>query len=102
MNTEFIVMTSSAKMPANCWGRYRNVALVEVEAGTWPKMISAHARGVVRIVEHYGPQFVGKTQRCAYMRVYEEAAARAEELNKAQLHSNYLRYVAEDTARAAA
>lgn len=48
----YLVMTSTAKMPMSCWGKYRNVALVELEQyfmGT-PKMISTHAKGVKRVV----------------------------------------------------
>ncbi|SDG59461.1 hypothetical protein SAMN05216338_1001846 [Bradyrhizobium sp. Rc2d] len=64
---DWIVMTASASMPSNCRGIYRNVAVIEIEkAGIVPKMISERARGVRRIVRHYGPQSVGKTDRCAY------------------------------------
>jgi hypothetical protein len=80
--TEYIVMTSSAKMPSSCWGRYQNVAIVEVEAGTkCPAMISERARGVVRIVHHYGPQFHGKSQNCNYYRTLLAATAEAARLN---------------------
>jgi len=86
MNTtrnRFIVMTSSAKMPAKVRAEYRNVALVEVAAdfeGT-PAMISANARGVVRIVRHYGALNVGKTSKSAYARAFAEATAEAGRLN---------------------
>ena len=43
MNTHFIVKTAAACMPASCWGQYRRVAVLEVEVGTEPKMISARA-----------------------------------------------------------
>lgn len=76
--TKFIVMTSSAKMPQSCWGTYRNVAVLEVEAGASPKMISKRARGVVRIIRHYGPQNVGSTERCAYERTLLDAHALVE------------------------
>lgn len=62
-------------------GPYRNVAVVEVEAGAEPKMISTRARGVRRIVRHYGPQSVGKTDRCAYRRTLAEAAELVVKLN---------------------
>lgn len=52
---------------------YRNVAVLEVEPGAAPKMISERARGVVRIIAHYGPQNVGKTKRCAYERTLAKA-----------------------------
>jgi hypothetical protein len=48
--TEFIVMTASAKMPSSCRGVYRKVAILEVAHGVTPKMISERAKGVVRMV----------------------------------------------------
>jgi hypothetical protein len=69
----YTVMTSSAKMPASCKGRYRNVAVVEWDGATYPKMISERARGVVRVIRHYGALSVGKTERCAYRRAVREA-----------------------------
>jgi hypothetical protein len=50
VKTEFIVMTAASKMPSSCKGRYGRVAVLEVEAGIKPKMISERARGVVRVV----------------------------------------------------
>lgn len=80
--THYIVMTSSAHMPSSCMGRYKNVAIVEVEnENTVPKMISERARGVVRIVRHYGPQSVGKTARCAFERALREARSECDHLN---------------------
>lgn len=29
--TEYVVMDRATKMPASCWGRYRRVAVVEVD-----------------------------------------------------------------------
>ena len=81
----WIVMTSSAKMPANCWGIYRRVALVKLSQEYTardfePAMISARARGVLRVID-LGNHFVGKTERCAYERALALADARAVELN---------------------
>ena len=76
----YIVMTSSAHMPTSCKGRYRNVAVVEVEDGIYPKMISTHAKGVRSIVRHFGPQNCGTTDKCAYRRTLVEAAALVESL----------------------
>ena len=81
----YIVMTSSAKMPASVKSAYRNVAVVEIEndfVGT-PAMISTHARGVKCIEMHFGPQFVGITGKCAYKRTLEEANKLAAKLNVA-------------------
>lgn len=74
--THYIVMSSWAKMPTSCWGRYRRVALLEVEEGyDLVSMISERAKGVVRIIKtwercHYGR---GKSGRCAYSRAWHEA-----------------------------
>lgn len=81
------VMTSAARMPNNCWGKYRNVALVQLNQhytanGYTPRMISTRARGVLR-VEEMGHFHVGTTDRCAYERALQEALRRAEELNTA-------------------
>jgi len=69
MNTELIIMTSSAHVAgkARKFGRYRNVAVVEVEASKRPAMISMRARGLVRIVWHSGSRSVGKTDKCQYV-----------------------------------
>jgi len=80
MRTEYIVKTSAAKMPRSCWGRYVRVAVLEVEAGTEPAMISERARGVVRIVETWERLSVGKTNRCAAARAVAEAEALAARL----------------------
>ena len=82
MGARFIVMTSSASMPASVKSPYRHVAVVETD-GTVPKMISERARGMVRIVERWGPAFVGRTERCAYQVALREAEAIAAELNAA-------------------
>lgn len=66
MVTEFIVMSSAAKMPSSCWGKYRRVALVEVEKGVRPKMISARAKGVIQIIQTWERLNVGTSNRCAY------------------------------------
>ena len=79
----FIVMSSSAHMPNSCWGIYRNVAIVEIEPGFGerPSMISDRARGVRRVVRHFGPQNVGKTSRCAFARTFAAAQQMADEMN---------------------
>lgn len=87
----WIVMTSSAHMPSSCWGRYRNVALVQLTQEYTarrllpthqPRMISERARGVLRVV-HLGKYSVGKTFRCAYHAARAVAEARASALNAA-------------------
>jgi predicted carbohydrate-binding protein with CBM5 and CBM33 domain len=83
----WIVMTSSAKMPSSCWGRYLNVALVQLNQhyaahGLIPAMISENARGVLRI-RHLGHHNSGSTDRCAAARVIARAEQMAQDLNNA-------------------
>lgn len=85
----WIVMTSSANMPASCRGNYRNVALVRVHpyAGEtaherMPLRIDIRDKAVLQIV-HMGQHSVGKTPRAAYQRTKAEAERRATELNNA-------------------
>ena len=82
--TEFVVRTSAAKMPNSCCGTYRHVAVMEVELGTVPSMISERARGVIRIVEIWERLSVGTTSRCAYERALTAASNMADELNAAE------------------
>ena len=82
---EWIVMTSQAKMPGSCWGKYRNVALVQLNQEYTakqlkPKYISTRARGVLRVV-HLGHHFDGETDRCAFARALAAAKQRAYDLN---------------------
>jgi hypothetical protein len=80
---KYLVMQAAACMPSNCWGRYRRVAVVEVVGGFkgCPAMISARARGVVRVVALWDKQSVGKTARCAFHRALAEAVALCARLN---------------------
>lgn len=82
MHTEYVVKVSAACMPAGCWGKYRRVAVLEVEAGSRPKMISERARGVVRIVRIWERQHVGISERCAYQRALKQAKELVQELSQ--------------------
>jgi hypothetical protein len=62
-------------MPSTVKARYRRVAVVEIEPGATPRMISTHARGVVAIVETWERLSVGRTDRCAFARAMREASA---------------------------
>lgn len=70
--TEFVVMDSAARMPSKCWGRYRRVAVVEIERGAVPKMISSRARGVVRIVKTW-ERCHAQGMETAFSRAMEDA-----------------------------
>src|SRR5262249_35939121 len=81
----WVVMTASARMPSACRGKYRRVAIVQLNQeytahGWQPKMISDRARGVLRVVD-YGHHSVGKTRRCAYAKALEEAQGRGRVLH---------------------
>ena len=82
MSPRYIVMTSAAPMPRSCWGKYRRVALVELEPGFegTPRMISPRARGVARIVHTWERLHAGGGERTAYARAMRAATAWAEEL----------------------
>lgn len=78
MNVEYVVKCSAAPMPSSCWGTYRRVAVLEIDADVvaehgFPRMISTHARGVLRVVETWERLNVGTTERCAYERALVEA-----------------------------
>ncbi len=73
IETEFIVMDSSAKMPNSCWGSYRRVALVEVVKGERPGAINENYKSIVKIHELWDDLFHGKTNRCAYRQARIEA-----------------------------
>lgn len=78
----YIVLTAAAKMPSSCWGRYRRVAVVELDGtGVKPAMISERAKGVRRIVKTWERLHVGKTDRSAYIGAFMEATAKAAALN---------------------
>lgn len=84
----FLVMTSSAQVKglARKFGKYRNVAVVEVQSGfDRPKMISERARGMLRIVRHYGSCSVGSTERCQYAVAMKEAEELCARLNAEKL-----------------
>jgi hypothetical protein len=74
--SEYIIMSSSAKVAGKAakFGRYRHVAVLEIEPGTKPAMISERARGVLRVVWDSGAVSVGKTEKSAYARAQREAA----------------------------
>lgn len=79
----FIVMESSAQVRGKMrdFGRYRRVAVCEVEEGKRPAMISKRAQGMVRIIQEWSPVHQGKTERSAYYVALKEANALATELN---------------------
>jgi hypothetical protein len=88
-NTEAIVMSASCTPAANCWGRYKRVAVVIVDRDVLrelgrevPQMISKHAKGVVRIVKLWENQNVGTTVNCAYQRALIEASDLADKINE--------------------
>lgn len=80
--SHYIVRESSCSMPSSCKGRYVRVAVLEVQDDvTVVSMISARARGVIRVVRIWDKLSVGKTSRCAAERARAEAQALADRLN---------------------
>jgi len=79
----YVVKTACAKMPSSVKGTYRRVAVLEVDPGTEPIMISERARGVRRIVHTWDRLNVGTTDRCAYRVALVEAEKMAADLNNA-------------------
>lgn len=78
----YSIMTSSAKVSGKArLGTYRNVAIIEWDGITYPKMISKRARGMVNIIRHFGSQSVGVTERCQYKKTLLEARYIIESLN---------------------
>ena len=80
--SEFLVKVSAARMPSSCWGMYARVGVLECDPGAAPKMLSARARGVRRVVATWEKLHVGRTTRCAFQRALAEACAMAARLNK--------------------
>jgi len=81
--TKFVVKSSAARMPPNCWGTYRRVAVLEVVTDApGPRMISERARGVVTVVRTWERRSVGTTARCAYQVAMRDAAELAAKLNE--------------------
>ena len=85
MDTEYIVQVSAARMPQSCWGRYVRIAVMEVQLGCRPAMISERAKGVIRVVETWEKMFIGKTDRCAARVAQAEAEAMAQRLNEQEI-----------------
>lgn len=76
--TELYIKTSRAAMPNKCMGgnNYYRLAVIEVEKGAEPKMISTHARGVVRVIEVAEPLHMGITARSEYHRTLAKIMSR--------------------------
>lgn len=80
--TSYIVMTAAEPQRGRKWGEHKRVAVVEIEEGARPAMISERARGVVRIVELWEGLRVGRTERSQYARALAEAEALCARLNE--------------------
>lgn len=85
----YVVLESSAHMPSKVRARYARIVVVQLSQEFTshdyrPKMISARARGVLRIVREYPvvPRN-GKTERSGYVRTRRAATELAANLNNA-------------------
>jgi hypothetical protein len=83
--TPYIVMSSAAKMPSSCRGRYRRIAVIETTDGVAPGLISERPRNVVRIVRVWERCHAGGP-RSAAARALASARALAASLNKLHQH----------------
>jgi hypothetical protein len=83
--TRFVVLTAVAKMPNSCWGIYKRVGVLEIEASVDERRLSidARRRGVVRVVATWEKCNVGHTARCAYQKALVEARELAASLTAA-------------------
>jgi hypothetical protein len=83
--SKFIVRMSQEHMPNKCWGRYIRVAVMEMENDAkFPEMISAHARGCIRIVAEWRKCNQGTSARCAASKAIAAAEAMAGKLTAEQ------------------
>lgn len=83
-DTHFIVQTASTQCAAK-FGNYRKVAILEVTEGLIEvSMISAHAKGCVRVVAMWDRLNVGTTDACAYQMQLAEAVKVTADLNAAK------------------
>ena len=80
---KYIVKTSAANMGSGKrgMGHYGNVAVLLVEDGAEPKMISERAKGVIEIVSYEGKLHWGSTEKCAFRKALARAEALAAKLN---------------------
>ena len=96
LHSEFVVRTSAAKMPANCWGKYVHVGVVERWAPGFPPSLSDNSKQVVRAFR--GRLFYGKTDRCAAAVVVDrmlDVAARLRRQYAAMLSAGYMKSLAD-------
>jgi hypothetical protein len=82
----YVVMTSTAKMPASVRAPYRRVAVVQLTpdyaaANRLPKMISERARGVVRVIDFGKFPAAGSTPRSGLVSALQRAEEMARGLN---------------------
>jgi hypothetical protein len=77
LHSEFVVRTSSAKMPSKCWGRYAHVGVIEV-FGKYTPALRDTAGQKVRAT--WRRLFDGSSDRCARAVAERDAECYAEAL----------------------
>lgn len=102
----FTVMVSSAKMPRSVRVPYVHVAVIETDGITVPKMMSARAKGVVRIVWRDGPRHVGGpnsaaevAKRTAMNMCFMQNRLRLAANDKAPITTNEIVFAVDETTR---
>lgn len=78
-NGKYVVVTSAACMPNNCWGRYGKVAVIRRRSDVMPSIIVDSKN--FDIIEVWDRLNIGSTDRCAFERAKARALRLAEELN---------------------
>lgn len=79
----FAIVSSSAKMPSSCWGKYCWVGVVRLAEGfrgSDVRAISDRTRTVEEVLWGSGGVSVGRTERCAFARAVAEAREVMQEL----------------------
>ena len=85
--SRYIVQTAAAAQKRSWQWRHprRRVAVMEIESGAQPRMISARARGVRQVVRTWECCYVGRTAACQYARALRAAERLAADLDCATL-----------------
>ena len=76
-----LVVSSAAKMPIKCWGKYRRIAVLVVKAGHNPPGCIRVTKDVEKILFAEEKLNVGSSTQCAFERALSDARAIADSFN---------------------
>ena len=94
LHTQYIIRTSSAKMPSRCWGRYAHVGVLAVHGKYTAQLRDTASQ---ELVWYRGRLFDGTSDRCARARAEDRAVDVVRSLERCyreQLTAGYLASVA--------